>query len=115
MLSFLQSRCFFHKRIRILRHCDHTNPDNPAFDSKTPDPLRIIHIINTYEQLLIIDRHGHVHIHQDAQVTYQQPTLPNALRVVPTEQFIGRVVSSAAQEVFEAWKDGIRAGKQMRY
>src|SRR5437588_2609302 len=100
---------------RILRHRDNANPDNPALDSKMPDPMRIIHVTNTYEQLPVIDRHGHVHVHQDAQVTYQQPTLPDALRVVLTEQFTGRVVPSAAQEVFEAWKDGTRAGKQVRY
>jgi hypothetical protein len=100
---------------RMLRHRDNANPDNPALDSKTPDPLRIIHVTNTYEQLPVIDRHGHVHVHQDAQVTYQQPTLPDALRVILTQQFTGRVVPSAAQEVFEAWQDGTRAGQQVRY
>ena len=100
---------------RMLRHRDHANPENPAFDGKTPDPLRILHVTMTYEQLPVMDRHGCVHVHQDAHVTYQQPTLPDALRAVLTQHSRGRVVSSAAQEVFQAWKDGTREGKQVRY
>lgn len=100
---------------RILRKRDVTDSDNPALDSKIPDPARIIHVTDQYEQLLVVNQYGHSTIHQDAQITYRQPTLKDGERAVHTEHFTGRVVPSAAQEVFTSWKQGTSQGSQVRY
>ncbi len=100
---------------RMLRKRDNTNPGNPALDSKTPDPVKIIHITNNYEQLPVINSAGQRLIHQDAQTTYKQPVLPDSERNVPTQKFEGRLIPTEAEKVFNAWKRGTSSGEQSRY
>jgi len=100
---------------RVLRARDPKHPDAPDFDARTPDPARIIHITDNYEQMPVRDARGHSHIRQDAAVTYLQPTLPDEQRAVQTGQYEGRIVPEVAQEVFNAWKQGTSTGAQVKY
>ncbi|MBY0356065.1 MAG: nucleoside deaminase [Rickettsiales bacterium] len=100
---------------RMLRQRDNTDPNNPALDSKTPDPARIIHITDNYEAMAVVDKHGHSHVHQKPEITNKQPSLPDTERAVRTERFSGRVILSAAADVFANWKRGTTAGDQVRY
>jgi len=100
---------------RMLRKRDNENPGNPALDSKTPDQIKIIHITNNYEQLPVINSSGQRLIHQDAEITYKQPVLPDAARNVLTQKFEGRLIPTEAEKVFSAWKRGTSSGEQARY
>jgi guanine deaminase len=100
---------------RILRQRDPGHGDDPSFDGTEPRPDRIIHVTNNYEPLPVVDGQGQRHVYQDTQVTYQQPTLPDVQRAIPTDHFDGRIIPAAAKAVFDSWKEGTKKGAQFKY
>lgn len=100
---------------RILRDRDSANPDIPACDTKTPNPMRIVYMEPSYETIHFQSRNGQLCKHQDTEVTYNQPALPDAQRAIKTEHFTQDIIPAAAKAVFDSWKAAITSGFQARY
>lgn len=100
---------------RLLRPRSMAYADDPAHDLPAPDPLRVCYLNDSPEQMIVRDAQGQDAIAQDALITREQPTLPDARRAIPTARGGSERLRSTACEVFDRWVQGIADGTHSRY
>jgi guanine deaminase len=98
---------------RLLRPRDPAHPDDPACDSPVPDPMRVIHLTESYEPLPVCDRAGQWHLRQATATTYGELTVPEGARRVRTTGYPRPRVVQAARAVLAAWRQEAARGARL--